>query len=294
MPNTILKPQIIANEALDVLRANAVMANLVHRDYSDEFVNGVGSKISIRKPATFEAKEFTDSVSVQNATETKVDVSMDKHLDVTFAVTAKELTMDIKDFSEQLLVPAMQAFADKVDSYLIGLESKVDVNRIEHKNGDIAVADIVAARKMLVDAKAPAADRRFVYGSQAEADLLKTELFVNASAVGDNGTALKEASLGRKFGLDFYCDQNVEKTATGSNDYTPSIVFHKNAFALVTRPLALPLGSANAYTADYDGFGLRVVQGYDMKTKTDTISIDMLCGVAVLDKSLAAVIADKR
>ena len=32
MSNTILTPNIIANEALDVLRTNAVMANLVHRD----------------------------------------------------------------------------------------------------------------------------------------------------------------------------------------------------------------------------------------------------------------------
>ena len=41
-------------------------------------------------------------------------------------------------------------------------------------------------------------------------------------------------------------------------------------------------------------FGLRVVQGYDQKTKTDTVSIDMLCGVKTLSPELAAVITDKR
>ena len=79
--------------------------------------------------------------------------------------------------------------------------------------------------------------------SQAEADLLNTEAFTNASAVGDNGTALKEASLGRKYGLDFYCDQNVQKTTAETANYTPSIAFHKNAFALVTRQLEMPLGA---------------------------------------------------
>ena len=50
MANTFLTPDIIAREALMVLRNNAVMANLVHRDYSDEFVNGVGDTITVRKP----------------------------------------------------------------------------------------------------------------------------------------------------------------------------------------------------------------------------------------------------
>lgn len=220
MSNTILTPNIIANEALDVLRTNAVMANLVHRDYSSEFVAGVGDTITVRKPATFEAKEFTTEVEVQDATESKVTVKMDKLLDVTFAVTSNELTMGIVDFSAQFLVPAMQAFADKIDGYLLKLEKDV-TNRVDHTKGAIAVADIIAARKFLVDAKAPSTERRFVYGSQAEADLLNTEAFTNASAVGDNGTALKEASLGRKYGLDFYCDQNVQKTTAETANYTP-------------------------------------------------------------------------
>ena len=69
---------------------------------------------------------------------------------------------------------------------------------------------------------------------------------------------------------------------------------HKNAFALVTRQLEMPLGAPKAFSTSYDGFGLRVVQGYDQKTKTDTVSIDMLCGVKTLSPELAAVITDKR
>ena len=104
MPNTILTPDIIAREALMVLHNNAVMANLVHRDYSSEFAK-VGDTISIRKPATFEAKEFTGEIDIQDANETSIDVKLDKHIDVSFAVTSAEMTLDISDFSEQLLVP---------------------------------------------------------------------------------------------------------------------------------------------------------------------------------------------
>lgn len=289
MSNTILTPDIIAREALMVLRNNAVMANLVHRDYSEDFVGAVGDTITVRKPATFVANEYAGYISVQDATETAVPVVMDKHLDVSFAVTAKQMTMDIADFSKQLLVPAMQAFADKVDKLLIALESEA-TSRHPHAEGAIAPADLIAARKFLTENAAPLADRRFVVGATAEADLLGNELFVSAEKIGDNGTALREASLGRKFGMDCYVDQNIAK----AGGYTPSIAFHKNAMALVTRPLALPQGAAKAAIVNYDGFGLRVVYGYDMNTKTDTISIDMLCGVKLLDNKLIAVVADNR
>lgn len=282
MANTFLTPDIIAREALMVLRNNAVMANLVHRDYSDEFANGVGDTITIRKPATFAAKEYNGAIEVQDATEAGIPVKMDKHLDVSFAVTSKQLSMSIEDFSAQLLVPAMQAFADKIDQYLLGLKSDI-TNSVPAT--ETVQDDVVDARAYLTKAAAPLADRRFVYGSDLETKLLKTDLFVSAEKVGDEGTALREASLGRKYGMDFYVDQNADTAGLDG------IAFHKNAFALVTRPLDLPMGAANAEIVNYDGFGLRVVMGYDLDKKTDTVSIDMLCGVKTLNKDLAAVIA---
>ena len=289
MANTILTPEVIAREALMVLRNNAVMAKLVHRDYSDEFVAGKGDTISIRKPATFVANEFTGEIELQDAKEVSVPVKMDKLLDVSFAVTSKEMSLSIADFSAQFLVPAMQAFSDKVDKYLIGLEAKA-THRVPHASGEIAPADMLQARKLLSDNAAPLADRRFVCGTTAEAELLGHELFVSAEKVGDAGTALREASLGRKFGMDIYADQNIAK----NGDYTPAIAFHKNAMALVTRPLALPQGAAKSAVVNYDGFGLRVVYGYDINTKKDMVSIDMLCGVEMLDDNLIAVVADNR
>ena len=281
MANTILTPDIIAREALMVLRNNAVMANLVHRDYSEEFVAGVGDTITIRKPATFEAKEYAGSITVQDATESGVAVKMDKHLDVSFAVTAKQLTMDIEDFSKQLLIPAMQAFADKVDQYLLGLKADI-TNKVPATAA--AQNDVIDARAFLTKAAAPLTERRFVYGTDMETKLLKTDLFTSAEKVGDEGTALREASLGRKYGMDFYVDQNADTAGISG------LAFHKNAFAFVTRPLAIPQGAAKAAIVNFDGFGLRVVQGYDLNTKTDTISIDMVCGVKTLNPALAAVV----
>ena len=114
--------------------------------------------------------------------------------------------------------------------------------------------------------------------------LLSSELFVSAEKVGDT-EGLKEASLGRKFGFDTYVDQNVSKK---------SLAFHKNALAFVTRPLALPQGNKESAIVNYDGFGLRVVKDYDINKKKDIISIDMVCGVALLNDDMIAVIDDTR
>jgi hypothetical protein len=281
MANTILTTDIIAKEALMVLRNNAVMANLVHRDYSNEYVAGVGDTITIRKPATFTANEFAGSIEVQDANETGVPVVMNKHLDVSFAVSSKELTMDIADFSAQFLVPAMQAFQDKIDGYLLAEAAAI---KNKHTATEDIKSDVVDTRAFLTKNAAPLTDRRFVYSSETETELLKTDLFVSAEKVGDAGTALREASLGRKYGMDFYVDQNADAAGIGG------VAFHKNAFALVTRPLALPMGNENASIVDFDGFGLRVVRSYDINTKKDTISIDMVCGVKTLDEKLAAVL----
>ena len=256
MANTILTADVIAGEALDVLRNNAVMPNLVYRDYSGDFVPGVGETISVRKPATFVANEYAGTLTVQDATEAKDTVTMDKHLDVSFAVTSKEMTMSIEDFSAQFLTPAMQAFLDKVDGYLIAA-GVAAAKKTVATSAAVTQANIVAARQAIVQGKAPTTDRNFVFGPQIEADLLNTELFVNAGASGDTA-GLQEASIGRKFGLDCYTDQNCAN-ANGTED--DGIVFHKNALALVTRPLELPQGAANASVANYDGFGIRVVYG---------------------------------
>ena len=65
MPNTILTPNVIANEALMVLKNNLVMANLVHRDYENEFVK-VGDTVTARRPSKFVAKNFTGAVDPQD------------------------------------------------------------------------------------------------------------------------------------------------------------------------------------------------------------------------------------
>ncbi len=369
MANTFLTPSIIAKEAMMQLYANCVMAGLVHRDYSSEFVAGIGDTVTIRKPATFEAKEFdrTSGIEIQDAVEGSDTIKLDKLLDVSFEVTTEQLTMDIASFSAQLLQPAMQSFAQKIDLYLLGLYKDIPYTSGTAGTPPADISDITDARQILSDNLVPLQNRRLVIDPTAENGFLQIPTFHEAGKVGDSGTALREASLGRKFGFDIYTDQNVlthtagtlsagsgkpkaaaaskgDTTLTisatsltgtlvlgdiltvGGNSYvvtesanaasnavtakiapaviadiaanaevtvtashTANLAFHRNAFALVTRPLALPKGLGNDQKAlvSYDGFGLRVIYDYNSQYKKDVISIDMLCGVKTLNPLLA-------
>lgn len=378
MANTFLTPSIIAKEAMMQLRANCVMAGLVHRDYSSEFVAGVGDTVTIRKPATFEAKEFNRSngIEIQDATEGSETIKLDKLLDVSFEVTSEQLTMDIASFSAQLLQPAMQSFAQKIDLYLLGLYKDIPATSGTAGTTPSTVCAITNARQVLAENLVPLSNRRLVIDPAAENSFLQLSTFHEADKLGDNGTAMREASLGRKFGFDIYTDQNVlthtkgtlavaggttpkiypkaagstgdatltlmvsggsSPTLTGTlkagdsitidsntylvtkdataasneialeftpglksdvattnevtvgNSYVANLAFHRNAFALVTRPLALPNGISGEQKAivNYDGFGLRVIYDYNSQYKKDVISIDMLCGVKTLDNRLA-------
>lgn len=360
MANTFLTPTMIANEALMVLQNSLVMAGLVHRDYSPEFVH-VGDTVTVRKPATFIAKNFTGTTQAQNATESSVDVKLDRFRDVTVDVTSQDLTLEIGSFSTQVVQPAMQAIAQAIDCDVMALGIEKAGKSVTGTDSPTNISDIGNIAKALDISKAPMANRRLVLNPTHKYRYLTLDTLTGADKSGSTA-ALREASLGRLYGFDTYMSQNALDTSattagtataykvtavkgethvaltsmsaakatvltgdgfilggyfyrvtgdfTGSGsavdnvtidqplhgDYTTEAVyvirdthslgFHRNGIALVTRQLELPMGAAKAAVASADGIAVRVVFGYNMSTKVDTISFDTLYGVKELDTSL--------
>lgn len=372
MSNTFITPHIIAKEALIALENETVLAGLVHRAYSNEF-KSVGSTVSIRKPATMTSGSVDGTVNENTVTESSVDVVLNYNLDVSFPITSKELTLDIVDFREQLIQPAMRAHAQKVDELLAGLYS--DVAGHYAVSATPAVSDVTNLRAVQGVLKAPLRDRRLVVHPMTSAGYMSLNPFLNAEKRADGGKALREASMGRVLGYDWYEDQNIVTLAGGNvtggtatallcgagasaatvatidavanssviNAYSVfkvtgydqwhvisvnatsngtvivsfqpafaaarsdnstvtfqedsqrcNLAFHKNAFALVTAPLAAPIGGAKAAVETYKGLSCRVVYDYVIKEKENYVSIDLLCGVKTLDRDLAARLVDGR
>jgi hypothetical protein len=71
-----------------------------------------------------------------------------------------------------------------------------------------------------------------------------------------------------------------------------NMAFHREALALVSRPLALPASSigVQAMVASYNGISMRVVMQYDWEQQGTVVTLDLLCGTAVLDTDLACIL----
>ena len=369
--NDFLTMEQIANESLMRLRNNLVFANLVHRDYAGTFAS-FGDTIQVKKPATFEAKDFVSdgSTSAQNIVESKVDVKMNKIADVTVDVTAKEMTLNIANFGEQVAEGAMQALAQKIDSDLAEQYKTIPFYAGDAGTEPATLTDLANARKVLNKNKCPMGNRRLVLSPDAESNLLVLDSVVNAEKSGTT-QALREASLGKLMGFNTFMSQNVishvkgtlalsgtdtfetsaevasgastivigpsgtdtlsgtvkvgdvinvddqsfvaTALATADADDTLSVsiapkttaviaageaitisasnvgnlAFHRDAFALVNRPMALPMGGAQGAVANFEGLSIRVTRSYAMSSKTNEISFDILYGIKTLEEKLA-------
>lgn len=207
MGNTILTPDIIAKEALMQLESNLVMAGLVHRDYSKEFVN-VGDTITIKKPAKFVAKNFLGQTEDQELSEGKTTVKMDRYRDITVPITSKEMTLDISDFSEQVVKPAMSAIAEAVDSDILAVGVQNAGNKVAISSTP-EIKDLANIGKALDKKKAPRDNlRNLVLGVDALYKYNTLTEFTDLSASGSS-EALRDAVIGKAYTMNTYMSQNV-------------------------------------------------------------------------------------
>jgi hypothetical protein len=94
-----------------------------------------------------------------------------------------------------------------------------------------------------------------------------------------------------------WLDRPLDKTIVNDEAVHPgpkgafNFAFHRDALALVTRPLALPsAGNVRAAVANYNDIAMRVTMAYDIWTQGTVVTMDILAGVALLDVNLGCVL----
>ncbi|MEV4335759.1 P22 phage major capsid protein family protein [Streptomyces sp. NPDC049590] len=310
MANTFLSPDTIARRALATLYETTHMAQLVHRDYEADFAGRVGDTITVRKPAVFTATEFNRATGIvpQNAVETGFPIVLNHMPDVSFTVTTEQLNLEINSFGEQLLDPAMEAMAQKIDRDILALRDDItqevgavaenaDGEEHNYPDGKYPWSDsrvLIEAGALLDTKNVPPTERRVVVGPRTKARWMAEKTWRQADHRGDT-EGLREASFGpRVSGFDPYMTQNIAgpaaNPAAGQPTTEVDVAFHRTAFALVTRTLEVPPGAQDATIMDYKGFALRVVYDYDIKYKQTVVSIDCLYGTKTLDANRAVLI----
>lgn len=209
-------PEVWAQESLMILEANMVAANLIYRDFEDEIAT-FGDTVNTRLPAEFTAARKTDAdtVTVQDATATNVAVKLDQHVHTSFIIKDGEESKGFENLRDVYLQPALLSIAQMIDEIVIGqcyqfLTLDGGAGNVVGQLGSAATKQsMIALREKMNTNKVPQQGRNVILTPSTEADLLAVDLFVGANQVGDDGTALREASLGRKFGLQTFMAQNT-------------------------------------------------------------------------------------
>jgi hypothetical protein len=210
---TAYNPQLWANESVAILVENLVTARLVHTDFKN-LIAEHGDIVNTRKPAEFTAKRkgLTDDVDTQDATAVNIQVPLNQHWHTSFLLRDGELSKSFKDLKTEYLSPAITSIAQAVDKVLLGQAYQFIANT-EGKFGDFssttAKGYILDVRKRMNINKVPSPGRNLLLTPNLETETLKLDLFLSADTVGDEGTALREASLGRKLGFDIFMVQNA-------------------------------------------------------------------------------------
>ena len=210
-------PELWAQESLMILEANMVAANLVHRDFENEIAN-FGDIVNTRQPAEFvmQRKVDTDDVTIQDATAVNVPVPLDQHPHTSFMIRDGEESKSFKQLRDEYLEPALLSLAQGVDEIVLAQLYQFMANTAGKLGTDPTKGTVIGIREVMNANKVPSMGRNLIIPPSMEGALLNVADFVNAEKVGDDGTALREGSLGRKFGLNTFMCQNAPDIAVGN------------------------------------------------------------------------------
>lgn len=220
--STFILPNVVAREALMILSNNLVATNLVNTTYASEWSGAKkGDTITIRKPASFRIDEFTSTTSPQGVSETSTTLTLEKIFDATIEITAKEMTLELNDFSSQIVSPLMVDMAQKIDEYI--LSKYVETNEITGDGNLNSVGDLAGVNQKLMEMKLPMSARQGLFSPSATTKFLSIENLTKLDTRGAEGlSALRDAQLGRVMMIDWFASQNVPRHVAGVPGGTPA------------------------------------------------------------------------
>ena len=223
--NTYLTISLLTFEAMRVLVNNLTFTRMVNRNYDGKFgVEGakIGDTVNVRRPPRYVGRTGA-GLSVENAEETSVPVTLNVQFGVDLNFTTRDLTLSIENFSDRFLKPAVATIANRID--FDGLELYRTIYNTVGTPGTVpnALITYLDAGTRMNEEAAPNDGMRYICMSPnmqgTIVDALKG-LFQQAAAIGEQ---YREGMMGRVVGFDWYMDQNVRTHTTDAYAGTPLV-----------------------------------------------------------------------
>lgn len=223
MANQLLTISMITREALRVLENTLVFTKFVRRDFDDNFGKSgakIGTVLNIRKPPRYIGR-VGQGLSIEDATETSVPLVLNTQRGVDIAFTSLDLALNLDDFSERFVRPAIANVANFVDydglqQYKnvfneVGTPGTVPNALLTYLNAGVALDNQAAPRDR---------ERSLIISPQMQAtivDALKG-LFQESDEI---ARQYEMGTMGRTIGMKWSMDQNVPTQLVGLQGGTP-------------------------------------------------------------------------
>jgi hypothetical protein len=213
--NTILTASVIAKEALAIIHEETNFITNIKR-YDSEWntnVNGYkkGETVRIRKPAQFTVVTATGLAATDfEEPEVSLQLSNQPHVDVSF--TSKELTLELSEFSDRVLRPAMAKLASYVENDALSMVN--EVGNAVHSGSALNWKNIVSGSAILDQHGAPRSGRCMLINPITQVNIVDATkgLFQDS---GELAKQYKEGRMGRASGYDFYTNAKIPTLVNG-------------------------------------------------------------------------------
>jgi P22 coat protein - gene protein 5 len=163
MANSLLTAQWVARKALVLLHAKANMTGRTNRDYQSLLpgpIQGVilGQQLSVRLPFQYVGRKGA-TMSAENSVQRYATLSVANQRGVDINFTSVERAMQLNNFEEQVLEPAMAKVAALLELDVTSLTNQVP-KFVGAYNTPVSFQTVLQAERFLTETLAPEDDRR--------------------------------------------------------------------------------------------------------------------------------------
>ncbi len=297
MANTFLTPNIIAAEALVLLQSNLVATRLFSRRYEADLNPGskVGDTIRLRRRSQGVVDEYTgSSITIRDIEETNINLTLEKHFDASIRITDRERTLDIVDFSEQVLAPRMVEMGEVIDTYALtklkNIPNVAGPSSAAPAALPASIAAMALVEKTLNDQKVPLRPRYQIASTEYKATILGVDSFVEVDKSGAD-SALRLAEIGPIMGLSTFMAQNVDTSTHTSGTGTTALV-DGSGVPLPKGASSIPMDGAAGATDTYLAGDIISIAGYGNVVVAADVTFSGNAGIVTIVEPTREDIAD--
>lgn len=281
-------PEVWAGKALGYLPKYLNLANTVTTDFDFDEIGRYGNKVNIPVRGTLSAnsKAVSTDVTLQQPTDSEVEVTLNNHYEVTFSPEDVARAFSKPQLLEGYMQDAAVVLAEKIEDSIAALYTSAgDTVDATSATSATFLDKLRQARRKLITQKVPKNEPLYAYMSEyAIEELLSTDQMDTADKAGSN-RPLVEGAIARAAGFNIFESQMVN--GTGSPTTHHNMVYSKDAMVFVPRALpndAARFGGAKQTVVrdPQTGLSMRVTMSYNANALAPQITLDALWGVSTL------------